>query len=139
MNTLQISQKALNVIALVKAAVSNSLTGVSFFSIKNYTNKNGEVANHLINVGMKYETAKKKDIEFLENLNFAEHDFKSPNTLIEAARLELIAAFKKPDAVRSEAQKDAFTPIFAGVKVHNETGVLYIYGYREKENRYNRG
>lgn len=130
---MQVSEKALSVINAVKGAIEKSLTGVSFVSIKEYTNKNGETSNNLINVGIKYESAKAKDIEFLQNLNINEHQFKSPFALIEEARHILIQAFKNPDVNRSNGQIDAYTHIFAGVKVHNESGVLYIYGYREQK------
>ena len=130
---MNISTKALQVINTIKNAVSKSITGVSFVSIKDYTNKQGEVSNNLINVGIKYESAKAKDIEFLQSLNINEHNFKSSFALIEEARHILIDAFKNPDVNRSNGQIDAYTPIFAGVKVHNETGVLYVYGYRESK------
>lgn len=128
-----VSEKAANVIVTLQQATEKSVTGVSFVSIRNYTNKYGEVANNLINVGASYEKAKQKDIEFLENLNFADYEFKSDLSLLDEARKALIAAFIKPDENRSEGQINAYTQIVKGVKVHNETGVLYIYGYREKK------
>lgn len=127
------SIKALQVITNVKQATDKSITGVSFVSIRNYTNKQGEVSNNLINVGASYEKAKQKDIELLENLDATQYTFKSAPDLIEEARVELIKAFLKPDENRSQGQKDAYTNIVPGVKVHNETGVLYIYGYRENK------
>lgn len=129
-NQTTISQKALQVINLVKNAVSNSITGVTFFSVKNYTNSNNETSNQLINVGVNYEKAKQKDIEFLENLDLSQHTFKSPLDLIIEAKEELIKAFIKPNQNRSNGQINAYTNIFSGVKVHNETGKLYVYGYR---------
>lgn len=128
-----ISQKALQVITTIKGATAKSITGVSFVSIRNYTNTSGETSNNLINVGMSYTNAKKKDIETLETLNVKEHSFKSTPENIEAARVALIAAFIAPDKARSEGQKDAYTVISEGIKVHNETGQIYIYGYREKK------
>ena len=133
MENLTITNKALQVISTIKGATDKSITGVSFVSIRNYTNKFGEVSNNLINVCASYEKAKAKDIEFLENLNVSEHQFKSDLTLIEQARKELIASFLKPDENRSEGQKNAYTQIVKGVKVHNETGVLYIYGSKESK------
>lgn len=130
METLAVSTNALKVINLVKQAVSNSLTGVTFFSIKNYTNTQGEVSNVLINVGINYEKSKQQDIEFLKNINLSDYQFKSDKSDLIEAKNELIASFQKPDKNRSEAQKDAYSTIFSGVKVHNETGLLYIYGYR---------
>lgn len=133
MEILTITNKALQVLATIKGATDKSITGVSFVSIRNYTNKFGEVSNNLINVGASYEKAKAKDIEFLENLNVNDYQFKSDLTLIDEARKELIASFIKPSESRSNGQKDAYTNIVAGVKVHNETGILYIYGYRERK------
>lgn len=126
-----ISNKALQVIKTIKGATEKSITGVSFVSIRNYTNTSGETSNNLINVGIRYDNAKKKDIETLENLNVSEHSFKSAPENIEQARVALIASFLAPDKARSEGQKDAYTHIVDGVKVHNETGQIYIFGYRE--------
>jgi hypothetical protein len=133
MNTLQISAKAASVIKTLKAATDKSVTGVSFVSIRNYTNKSGETSNNLINVGASYERAKQNDIAFLENLDATAHEFKSAPDLIESARIALIEAFLKPDQNRSKGQTDAYTHIVPGVKVHNETGLLYVYGYREQK------
>jgi len=130
---MNVSTKAIEVINLVKNAVSKSLTGVSFFSIKNYTNSNGEISNQLINVGINYEKSKQADIVFLENIVFADHQFKSNLADLTVAKAELIAAFIKPNENRSNGQIDAYTTIFSGVKVHNETGVLYVYGYRQNK------
>jgi hypothetical protein len=82
MNT---SIKALQVITNVKQATDKSITGVSFVSIRNYTNKQGETSNNLINVGASYEKAKQKDIEMLENLDATQYTFKSAPDLIEEA------------------------------------------------------
>lgn len=133
METIKISDKATKVIKALKGATDKSVTGVSFVSIRNYTNKSGETSNNLINVGASYENAKRKDIEFLENLDAKAHNFKSAPDLIETARVALIEAFLKPDENRSNGQKDAYTHIVPGVKVHNETGLLYVYGYREQK------
>lgn len=128
-----ISQKAVAVINTIKKATEKSVTGVSFVSIRNYANKSGEVSNNLLNVGASYENAKKKDIEFLQKLNLHEHNFKSSLALIDEARKELIASLIKPDENRSQGQVNTYTNIVKGIKVHNETGVLYVYGYRERK------
>jgi len=133
METLTISSKALQVISLLNKAVKNSPTGVSFVAINNYKNSSNEVSNNLINIGASYQNAKNSDIEFLENINFSEYEFKSELSVLETAKAELIAAFIKPDENRSKGQIEAYTPICAGIKVHNETGVLYVYGYRKNK------
>ena len=131
-NTI-LSEKAIKVILNLKSATDKSVTGVSFVSIRNYTNKFGEVSNNLINVGANYEKAKQKDIAFLENINFSDYEFKSNLSLLDEARKVLIASFIKPDENRSNGQINTYTHIVSGVKVHNETGVLYVYGYRENK------
>lgn len=128
--TVQISTKALLVIKLVKNAIEKSPTGVTFFSLKNYTNRNGEVSDNTINIGINYEKSKLQDIYFLETIDLTKYEFKSTQNDIVDAKKELIAAFLKPDQNRSNGQTDAYTIITKGVKVHNETGLLYIYGYR---------
>jgi hypothetical protein len=132
-NQIAISDVATNVINLVKTALAKSPTGVTFFSVKNYTNKFGEVSNQKINVGTNYEKMKLKDIETLQNLDITAREWKSSLVDIEIARTALIEAFISPDKVRSDAQKDAYTVISKGIKVHNTTGALYLYGYRVRK------
>jgi hypothetical protein len=131
---MQISEKALKVISMLNEAIGKSITGVSFVSVRNYSNKNGEVANHLINIGMSYEKTKQKDIAFLENIDFSKYEFKSELSVIEEARKALIASFIKPNENRSNGQIEAYYTIIPGaLKVHKETGFVYIYGYREQK------
>lgn len=127
---ITVSTAAANVISLVRKAIAGSPTGVSFFSIKNYTNQQGEVSNQLINVGIDYGKTKEKDIEFLEKLDVTTRTWEGATVDIEIARIALIESFKNPDKVRSEGQTDAYTVISNGVKVHNTTGKLYLYGYK---------
>lgn len=130
-----ISNKAIMVIALVRKAILNSPTRVSFLSLKNYKNSQGEVSNNLINIGINYGKSKLQDIETLRNLDVTTlKDVKSKVIDLEKAKVELITAFEKPDANRSKGQTDAYTIISDGIKVHNETGVLYLYGYRVSKN-----
>jgi hypothetical protein len=130
--TLVASPAALVVINLLKVATLKSPNGVTFVSIKNYTNKQGEVSNQLINVGASYENAKAADIQTLKDLDItlSKHEFKSSIIDLEKARVELINAFITPNENRSNGQKEAYEHISSGLKVHNQTGLLYIYGYR---------
>jgi hypothetical protein len=143
--TVTIAPKALNVINLLNNAIAKSPTGVSFLSIKNYeSGKNDpkvittKIADYVVNIGASYERAKMNDIKTLRNLDLvamtAAGKFKSPITSLEQARTELIEAFIKPDANRSAGQINAYTQIANGLKVHNENGFLYIYGYKLSEN-----
>ena len=133
MEKLTTTDKALQVIILINKAIKASPTGVSFVAINNYTNSSNEISNNLVNIGASYEKAKQADIEFLENMDFSAYEFKSELSVLREAKAELIAAFIKPNENRSNGQKDAYTPICSGIKVHNETGVLYVYGYRQNK------
>ena len=42
----------------------------------------------------------------------------------------MINSFVNPNEVRSQAQIDAYTIVANGIKVHNETGEIYIFGLR---------
>lgn len=138
---------AASVIALVTEAIAKSPTGVSIFSIRNYesgtTNKKcttTKIANYRINVGINYAKQVQKDIARLEALDVTKLEgFKSSSILLEAARVELIESFKKPNENRSNGQIDAYTTIRSGVKVHNETGILYVYGYKLNEDVIRKG
>jgi hypothetical protein len=130
METIVISDKATKVIITLKKAINNSPNGISFVSINNYTNSVNEVSNNLLNIGIKYANQKAKDIEFLKNLNIYEMNFNSSLIDIEKARLSLIESFIKPSENHSKGQIEAYTHICEGLKVHNETGLLYVFGYR---------
>jgi len=130
MIVLVVSSKAAKVINMIRSAIAKSPTGVSFFSIKKYANRHGEVSNQLINIGVNYQNQVEKDIDFLRNLDITKHQWKSSSVEIEKARVELIESFLRPSKSRSDGQKNAYTIITDGIKVHNETGKLYIYGYR---------
>lgn len=125
-----VSPKAAKVINMAKAAVAKSPTGVSFVSIKGYSNQQGEVADHVFNIGADYMKAKESDIKFLQELDVTKGQWKSDMVTMAKAKAELIKSLTNPDEVRSQAQQDAYTHICKGVKVHNETGVLYVYGNR---------
>lgn len=127
---IAVSPKAAKVIDMARKAVAKSPTGVSFVSIKGYTNKEGEVADHVFNIGADYGKAKEADIKFLQTLDLTTGTWKSDMVTMALAKADLIKDLTSPDKVRSQAQADAYTHICKGVKVHNDTGVLYVYGNR---------
>ena len=131
MNAVSVSVEAANVIANLSALLAKSPTGVSFVSIKGYTNSYGEVANNLVNVGASYENAKAKDVATLQAMDVT--SMGGDTILLEKARVELINSFLNPNENRSNGQKDAYTHICKGIKVHNETGAVYIFGLREQK------
>jgi hypothetical protein len=48
---------------------------------------------------------------------------------LEEARKSLIGSLIAPSKAQSEAQKNAYTIISNGLKVHNESGELYVFGF----------
>ena len=131
MNTIAQSTTAMQVIANITNALAKSPTGVSFVSIKGYTNSYGEVSNNLVNVGASLTNAKAKDIETLQGLDVT--TLGGDTILLEKARVELINSFIKPNENRSNGQIDAYTIVAKGIKVHNETGEIYIFGLRNSK------
>lgn len=126
--TLNKSIEALKVINAISSVLAKSPTGVSFVSIKGYTNSYGEVSNNLVNVGASLTNAKKKDVETLQNLDVTK--LGGDSILLEKARVELINSFLNPNENRSQGQIDAYTVVAKGIKVHNTSGKIYIYGLR---------
>ena len=129
-NTQDPSDFAQTVIDSINAVLENSPTGVSFSSITGYENKQGERANLLINLGVSYEKQVQKDILTLQNLDILDVDSIEDKILGERAKQQLIASFQNPDANRSRGQINAYTVLehCPSIKVHNETGKVYIKG-----------
>ena len=130
---IQISKNAQTVINNLKNVVAKSPTGVGFVSVKGYENKYNEVSNNLINVGASYPKAIEKDVLYLKDLDITTIDSSIDVITLEKARVELLNAFLKPNLNRSNGQKNAYTNITTGLKVHNETGALYVWGFRVKK------
>lgn len=122
---------ALQVIANLTNALAKSPTGVSFVSIKGYTNSYGEVSNNVVNVGASLSNAKTKDIETLQSLDVTA--LGGDSILLEKARVELINSFINPNENRSNGQIDAYTIVAKGIKVHNESGEIYVFGLRNSK------
>ena len=131
MNTITQSTTAMQVIANITNALAKSPTGASFVSIKGYTNSFGEVSNNLVNVGASLTNAKAKDVETLQALDVT--TLGGDTILLEKARVELINSFVSPNENRSNGQIDAYTIVGKGIKVHNESGEIYIFGLRNSK------
>jgi hypothetical protein len=131
--TIIISEIAQQVINTLESAINKSKNKITYIAVNNYTNSANEKSNNLINIGIKYENQKNKDIEFLKNLDIQSIPFHSSLIDIEKARIALIESFLKPNVNRSNGQKNAYYTINSCIKVHVETGEVYIYGYRENK------
>lgn len=100
--------------------------GARFVSIKNYSNNNGDKSNYLIICNFSYENAKEKDIKKLNKIKY-------PNILMEEARVELLNSLinnssKDTTSNQSKAQKEVYRNISECVKIHIESGKLFIFG-----------
>lgn len=105
-----------------------------FVGIRGYENRYGEVSNIVVNVGMNYPKAKQQDIETLKTVSITPlaNDTIS-SVLLEEARTKLIQSFIKPNENRSQGQINAYTNMGNGIKVHNESGDIFIYGYKHSK------
>lgn len=111
----------------------NSIKGCRFAAIKGYTNKSGEVADIVINLGASYGNAKEKDIEYLRTLDVTKLDTTIDVETLEQARIELLNSMIKPSEVRSAAQSDAYLTINQALKIHKDSLAIFVYGYCENK------
>jgi hypothetical protein len=105
------------------------ITGVSFVSVT-YINQQNEKHQTLFNVGVDYQRAKQRDIEFLSQLDVTTMNSNLDNELLETARIALLESFIRPSATRSEGIANAYTHLGNGLKIHNETQTVYVYGMK---------
>lgn len=116
-----------------------------FLGIKAYhSSTSGEVADHVILTNFSYKNAVKRDMKKLESLTDNQKiDFGIKSgfgmALINEACDKLLQSFvnnqnNETRSAQSEAQLNAFTRINEAVKVHNETGQIYIYGLHISKN-----
>ena len=129
----QQSAIALQVIIALQKALKKSPTGVSFVKINGYKNSQGEISNILINVGASYENQKNADLKTLQTADITKMQFSVDMPTVLTAKTELENSLIKPNENRSNGQIEAYTNICKGIKIHNETGVLYIFGMQVKK------
>ena len=117
-----------------------SLNGSSFISINNYIAKTtGEIANHVINVGISINNAKQTDLNRLMACN--DHDIQTiadqTQISLETVKIglsELQTSAQKnignPDqrTNQSKAQTDAYIFINDAIKLHKDTLEIFIFG-----------
>lgn len=135
---------------IVKAVVSvifKNIKGTSFVGVRNYTSKSSgnEVSNQTFLVGVNRVKRLEQDLEALTNFDVAPVASKYGEVVAREAHLELIISLQKvlaPESVkailraqndktinRSDGQKDAYIWLNAGLKMHKETGDIYVDGY----------
>jgi hypothetical protein len=132
-NIIALTSQAETIADTIKSAMNKSLTNVTFCSVKNYVNDEGEKSNYLINIGVNYQTAKQKDIKFLTELDITTREWNCPKIDILKAQTELLNSLISPSQTRSQAQKDAYIHINEALKVHTETLELFVFGSKVKK------
>ena len=106
-----------------------SITGVSFVSVT-YVNQQNEKHQTTFNVGVDYSKAKEKDIEYLKQLDVSTIESSLGVELLEEARLALLESFQNPSKKKSEGVSNAYTHLGVGLKIHNESKKLFVYGMK---------
>ena len=132
------------------------LNGSNFVGIRGYENSKGEIANHVVIADFNYGNAVEKDLAKLQGAteadiqNIAKEGFSAD--LVKQAIQKLADSFIKnsnPETASNQsiAQKDTYTKVTNSIKIHNETGQIYIYAlghskvvvqkgeYKEKNSR----
>ena len=115
------------------------LKGTSIATVREYeSSTSGEIANHNILINFSYANAVKKDLEKLRNITAKEineiaknGNFK--NDLVLFAVNKLTESFEKnqnkeTQSNQSKVQNENYFNITNAVRLHLETGKLFIYG-----------
>jgi hypothetical protein len=116
--------KALAILAPIAALAS---TGARFASLTYTAKGTGETARHTVALGVSVENAYKRDIETLSALRPSLSGVKAQ------ACDEMLASLTKSLEVGignnpAYTCADVYTGICGGVKVHRESGEVYVYG-----------
>lgn len=109
--------------------------GVGFVSLQ-YRNKEGELSKRLLNVGAKYENAKKSDIDTLnEGVAYIGSD-KYTRADWDMALAEVKQSLVSPDKTRSDAQKNAYIVLNesnGSVRFNVNQSEVYLFAKSEKK------
>lgn len=109
--------------------------GIGFVSLQ-YRNKEGELSKRLLNVGAKFENAKKSDIKTLdEGVVFIASDRYSRADW-DLALAELKTSLVAPDKVRSDGQKNAYVYLNEdnhSVKFNPNSMEVYLFAKSERK------
>jgi hypothetical protein len=107
------------------------ITGVSFVSIV-YNNEQNEKQHTTFNVGVDYDKAKQKDLEYLKNIDISTLDSSISADILTEATQSLINDFEKTIS-KEKVKTNNFIHITNGLKFHTEKQELYVYGMQIKK------
>lgn len=138
-----------NLIAIIRMllAVAN-LKGAKFISLNGYvSSESGEIANYVINTNIDVMTAKKKDLETLQNCNIETLKVIKRNTaknialeiyeqayaeMLESATKNVSSNFEERTSA-SKAQTLAYEHVTNGIKVCESTQEVHIFGMIDRK------
>lgn len=124
----------------------NDSKGATFVAFE-YTNRFGEVAGRLIQINASYESALRKDIDTVPNVEYVENELYDKATFI-LAQSEILKSLNlslgneenanktEVDQFnnRSNGQKDAYIPIAKNVKYNVENQTLMLFAKEIRKN-----
>ena len=121
-----------------------NLNGAKFITLNGYVNEAGEIANHNILVNINVMNAKKTDNKMLHDTNVEVISKKSAKSfaldILNLALSEMIIASdknisenKEDRTAQSQAQTDAYIQFGKGLKLHKETGLIHIFGFKNQK------
>lgn len=119
-----------------------SLNGSSLIAINGYKNMKGKVSNVILNVLFDQDLAKRNDLMVIENMSHTQLETISKETGVDMevvlkAHTELLTSMEKnisgENTKASLAQINTYTHFTDGVKIHNMTGEIYIFGLLHSE------
>lgn len=133
-NTIM-ARKALPHVVIPTASVGTYLealpTRPQFIAVREYTSKeSGEIATHIINIGISHNDVRTRDIKTLQTLLGT----LEPGTLRHEACAALLASMvantnDETRSAQSSGQLNAFVTLAPGLEQHTETGAVYVTGY----------
>lgn len=120
---------------------SSKIESPQFISINNYENAQGEISNYIINLGVDYFKKKQEDTIVLSMMTPEYFDFPEElQPLATEAYNKVLLSFKKNSSndksnrtTASKAQSDTYKYLCPNIKQHNETGDVYLTGFRVRK------
>lgn len=107
---------------------SKTIKGCQFVRITNYHNSAGEVSDQTILVGANYMNMKERDVEKIKNADVKKFVGFYDETILKEALKQILASYTKPDEEKPP-RKQVYRNVGRGIKVHIESGELYIQGW----------
>lgn len=121
------------------------LKGAKFISIHGYRNQYGEIANHVLNVNVNIENAKRQDLKTLQSITEAElAEMASKHGIpMQTAKLALSELINSAErnltqdnrTVASTAQTETYISLGKNLRLRKETFELYVCGFANPDQK----